>query len=186
MLIGMQAIDSEDTLLGRLKMSPLLLEGQAYPFTWKIKKGESRNISRDQVQAVGYFVPLKLEQAQQTQQTCPTCKGPLTYISQYQRWYCYTCKNTHDAYSWISFTCWKLSFTCCVRVVTSFVLFKKHWNVKLIYGWVGGGIAGTEVTAVEVAFIAKIIMIAAIRSAKRQVAWVNWCGANHVPSATRE
>jgi len=38
MLIGMQVIDSEDTLLGRLKMSPLLLEGQAYPFTWKIRK----------------------------------------------------------------------------------------------------------------------------------------------------
>ncbi|MEM2105634.1 MAG: YtxH domain-containing protein [Candidatus Bathyarchaeia archaeon] len=23
---------------------------------------------------------------------CPTCGGPLTYISQYQRWYCYKCK----------------------------------------------------------------------------------------------
>jgi hypothetical protein len=24
--------------------------------------------------------------------TCPTCGGPLTYIDQYQRWYCYKCK----------------------------------------------------------------------------------------------
>jgi len=24
--------------------------------------------------------------------TCPTCGGPLTYIQQYQRWYCYKCK----------------------------------------------------------------------------------------------
>ncbi len=25
-------------------------------------------------------------------QVCPTCGGPLTYIEQYQRWYCYKCK----------------------------------------------------------------------------------------------
>lgn len=25
-------------------------------------------------------------------QACPTCGGPLTYIEQYQRWYCYKCK----------------------------------------------------------------------------------------------
>jgi hypothetical protein len=25
-------------------------------------------------------------------ETCPTCGGPLTYIEQYQRWYCYKCK----------------------------------------------------------------------------------------------
>jgi len=24
--------------------------------------------------------------------TCPTCGGPLTYVEQYQRWYCYKCK----------------------------------------------------------------------------------------------
>jgi hypothetical protein len=24
--------------------------------------------------------------------TCPTCGGPLTYVEQYQRWYCYHCK----------------------------------------------------------------------------------------------
>jgi len=24
--------------------------------------------------------------------TCPTCGGPLTYIQQYQRWYCYKCQ----------------------------------------------------------------------------------------------
>ncbi|MGB9740346.1 MAG: hypothetical protein ACP5IM_03000 [Candidatus Bathyarchaeia archaeon] len=25
-------------------------------------------------------------------EVCPTCGGPLTYIQQYQRWYCYKCK----------------------------------------------------------------------------------------------
>jgi hypothetical protein len=25
-------------------------------------------------------------------ETCPTCGGPLTYIEQYQRWYCHKCK----------------------------------------------------------------------------------------------
>jgi hypothetical protein len=25
-------------------------------------------------------------------EVCPTCGGPLTYIPQYQRWYCYKCK----------------------------------------------------------------------------------------------
>jgi sporulation protein YlmC with PRC-barrel domain len=29
---------------------------------------------------------------QQSQPTCKTCGGPLTYIPQYQRWYCYSCK----------------------------------------------------------------------------------------------
>jgi len=24
--------------------------------------------------------------------TCPTCGGPLTYVQQYQRWYCYKCQ----------------------------------------------------------------------------------------------
>ena len=29
---------------------------------------------------------------QQSQPQCPNCRGPLTYIPQYKRWYCYSCK----------------------------------------------------------------------------------------------
>jgi len=29
---------------------------------------------------------------QQNQPMCPNCRGPLTYIPQYKRWYCYKCQ----------------------------------------------------------------------------------------------
>jgi hypothetical protein len=66
------------------------------------KKGESKEIAWDEIQAAGDFVVLKpptsqaqtlgaqpMAQGQQTAPVCPTCGGPLTYIQQYQRWYCY-------------------------------------------------------------------------------------------------
>jgi hypothetical protein len=68
--------------------------------------GESRSIAWDEVQAAGDFILLKpvpqmaaqpqpmipgatQPQPQQAQPLCPTCSQPLTYIQQYQRWYCY-------------------------------------------------------------------------------------------------
>jgi sporulation protein YlmC with PRC-barrel domain len=94
MLIGMQVIDAEGHIVGTVKDVSFIVGREGISLYVESKKGESRNILWDQVQAVGDFVLLKPEQvqAQQTQPTCPTCKGPLTYIPQYQRWYCYACK----------------------------------------------------------------------------------------------
>jgi len=36
--------------------------------------------------------PLPSPQQPQAATPCPTCGGPLTYISEYQRWYCYRCQ----------------------------------------------------------------------------------------------
>jgi sporulation protein YlmC with PRC-barrel domain len=92
MLVGMQVIDAEGRIVGTVKDVSFIVGKMGVSLYVESKKGESRNIPWHQVQAVGDFVLLKPEQAQQTQLTCPTCRGPLTYIPQYQRWYCYTCK----------------------------------------------------------------------------------------------
>ncbi|MEM3616420.1 MAG: PRC-barrel domain-containing protein [Candidatus Bathyarchaeia archaeon] len=89
MLLGMQVIDAEGRIVGTVKDVSFIVGRAGISLYVESKKGESRNILWDEVQAVGDFVLLKPEQ---TQPTCPTCKGPLTYIPQYQRWYCYTCK----------------------------------------------------------------------------------------------
>jgi hypothetical protein len=59
------------------------------------KKGENKEIPWEEIQAAGDYVILKASTAQQQQPqqaqqpVCPTCGGPLTFIPQYQRWYCY-------------------------------------------------------------------------------------------------
>jgi sporulation protein YlmC with PRC-barrel domain len=46
-----------------------------------------------QVQPIQTAQPLQNAQPmQQNQSLCPKCSGPLTYIPQYQRWYCYKCQ----------------------------------------------------------------------------------------------
>jgi sporulation protein YlmC with PRC-barrel domain len=94
MLVGMQVIDAEGNMVGTVKDISFIVGKTGVSLYVENKKGESRNISWEQVQAVGDFILLKPEQIQmqQAQPTCPTCKGALTYIPQYQRWYCYTCK----------------------------------------------------------------------------------------------
>ncbi|MEM2568142.1 MAG: PRC-barrel domain-containing protein [Candidatus Bathyarchaeia archaeon] len=91
MLVGMQVIDAEGRIVGTVKDVSFIVGKTGISLYVEGKKGESRNIPWDEVQAVGDFILLKPEQAQ-TQPTCPICKGPLTYIPQYQRWYCYACK----------------------------------------------------------------------------------------------
>jgi sporulation protein YlmC with PRC-barrel domain/ribosomal protein S27AE len=45
------------------------------------------------VQHVQQAQPVQTAQPiQQSQPMCPNCKGPLTYIPQYKRWYCYKCQ----------------------------------------------------------------------------------------------
>jgi len=103
-LIGMQVIDSEGNDAGTVQDIAFTVGKVGMTLIVETKKGETKEIAWEDIQAAGDFVILKssatqtqsfsaqptMQQPQQTQTpTCPTCGGPLTYIQQYQRWYCY-------------------------------------------------------------------------------------------------
>ena len=108
-LIGMQVIDSDGNGVGTVTDIAFTIGKVGQTLIIQTKRGDSKEVSWDEIQAAGDFVLLKpsasqaqtsafqpsMQQpvAQQPQQaqtpTCPTCGGPLTYIPQYQRWYCY-------------------------------------------------------------------------------------------------
>jgi len=99
MLVGMQVIDAEGHVVGTVKDVAFIVGKMGLSLYVEGKKDEGRSITWEEVQAVGDFIILKPEQPpepqpqpQPTPQVCPTCKGPLTYVPQYQRWYCYKCK----------------------------------------------------------------------------------------------
>jgi sporulation protein YlmC with PRC-barrel domain len=97
MIIGMQVIDSEGRLLGTVKDVAFTVGKAGISLHVESKKGETQSIAWDEVQAIGDFIILKpptqtAVPSGQVQQICPTCKGPLSYIQQYQRWYCYKCQ----------------------------------------------------------------------------------------------
>ena len=102
-LIGMQVVDSEGYGVGTVQDIAFTVGKLGMTLIVEDKKGETRDVPWEEIQAAGDFVILKsqagqakfagAQAAEQTQQeVCPTCKGPLTYIPQYQRWYCYKCK----------------------------------------------------------------------------------------------
>lgn len=93
MLMGMQVIDAEGRIIGTVKDVAFVIGKMGLSLFVEGKKGESRNVSWEEVQAVGDFIVLKsktpeVQEAQRTTPTCPTCGGPLRYIEQYQRWWC--------------------------------------------------------------------------------------------------
>jgi len=102
-LIGMQVIDSEGYDIGTVQDIAFTVGKVGMTLIVETKKGETREIPWDDIQAAGDFVLLRPQTTQpqtfapqpatQPQQAqapvCPTCGGPLTYIQQYQRWYCY-------------------------------------------------------------------------------------------------
>jgi len=97
-LVNMQVIDAQGHLLGTVKDVAFTIGKTGISLQVENKKGESRNIVWEEVQAIGEFIILKpvtpaaAQPEQKTQQTCSTCKGPLSFIQQYQRWYCYKCQ----------------------------------------------------------------------------------------------
>jgi sporulation protein YlmC with PRC-barrel domain len=106
-LIGMQVVGSDGNSAGVVKDIAFTVGRVGMTLIVETKKGESKEIPWEQIQAAGDYVVLKptatqpregqeqtmTQQPQQSQQsTCPTCKGPLSYIQQYQRWYCYRCQ----------------------------------------------------------------------------------------------
>lgn len=102
-LIGMQVIDSEGNGAGTIKDIAFTVGKVGMTLIVETEKGQDKEVPWEQIQAAGDYVLLKPsatqtfgpqtvaqpQQAQTQQPICPTCGGPLTYIQQYQRWYCY-------------------------------------------------------------------------------------------------
>ncbi len=104
-LLGMKVIDADGNSAGNIKDIAFTVGKMGMTLIVETEKGENMEVPWDQIQAAGDFVLLKPssaqpqgfgpqttvqpQQAQAQQPTCPTCGGPLTYVQQYQRWYCY-------------------------------------------------------------------------------------------------
>ena len=108
-LIGMQVIDSEGNDAGTVQDIAFTVGKMGMTLMVETKKGETREVPWEEIQAAGEYILLKpravqpqtvqpqvlgpqptTQQPQQLQTpVCPTCGGPLTYIAEYQRWYCY-------------------------------------------------------------------------------------------------
>jgi len=96
-LIGMKVVDGNGYMVGTVKDIGFTVGKMGISLNIEDKDGEIREIPWEEVQAAGDFVLLKpvAEAAapqQPSAQVCPTCKGPLSFIQQYQRWYCYKCQ----------------------------------------------------------------------------------------------
>jgi sporulation protein YlmC with PRC-barrel domain len=103
-LIGMQVIDSQGNFAGEVQDIAFTIGKVGQSLIVEAKNGEVKEFDWEDIQAAGEVIILKPSRVQATpssvqpttqptQQSstpiCPTCGNPLTYISQYQRWYCY-------------------------------------------------------------------------------------------------
>jgi sporulation protein YlmC with PRC-barrel domain len=103
-LIGMQVIDSQGNSAGTVQDIAFTIGKVGQTLIVHTKNDEVKEFDWEDIQAAGEVVLLKPPKVQTTphiaqpvtQQSqpssapiCPTCGQPLTYISQYQRWYCY-------------------------------------------------------------------------------------------------
>jgi sporulation protein YlmC with PRC-barrel domain len=100
-LVGMKVIDGKGIVVGTVKDIGFTVGKVGIALNIEDEEGEVREVSWEEVQAAGDFVLLKpvaeaaaptVTGQQATPPVCPTCKGPLSYIQQYQRWYCYKCQ----------------------------------------------------------------------------------------------
>jgi sporulation protein YlmC with PRC-barrel domain len=97
-LIGIKVIDGDGNLAGTVKEVAFTVGKAGISLSVENKSGENQEIPWEEIQAVGDFVILKsskpasTQPPQETAHVCPTCKGPLNYIKEYQRWYCYKCQ----------------------------------------------------------------------------------------------
>jgi sporulation protein YlmC with PRC-barrel domain len=115
-LTSMQVIDAKGRLVGKVKDVAFSVGKMGISLTVETEDGEIQSIEWEDVQAAADFIILKpvqqqavqptyqaqqpvqaaaaqpAAQQQSTQPMCPTCGRPLTWIPQYQRWYCYNDK----------------------------------------------------------------------------------------------
>jgi sporulation protein YlmC with PRC-barrel domain len=106
-LIGMRVIDANGNLVGTVKDVGFTVGKSGIALSVENDDGEVQDITWDSIQGAGDFVVLKpvaaqvtavaqpfaaaqpAQAAQTSQPLCPTCNQPLSFIQQYQRWYCY-------------------------------------------------------------------------------------------------
>jgi sporulation protein YlmC with PRC-barrel domain len=107
-LVGMTVIDSEGNIVGTVKDVGFTVGRAGISLSVEDKDGDIRDFAWDSIQGAGDFVLLKpsaaqpsfaaqpvqaaQQAAQPAQPLCPTCGRPLTFVQQYQRWYCYNDK----------------------------------------------------------------------------------------------
>jgi sporulation protein YlmC with PRC-barrel domain len=105
-LVSMQVIDAKGRLLGQVKDVAFAVGKSGIALSVENSSGDTQTVSWEDVQAASDFIVLKPVaqsiyqqpqtaqpvQQQPSQPLCPTCGKPLTWIPQYQRWYCYTDK----------------------------------------------------------------------------------------------
>lgn len=97
-LIKMKVIDADGYYIGTVKDVGFTVGKSGISLTIEGKEGEIKIVPWEEIQAIGDFVLLRPHKETQpaVQQSatavCPTCNGPLTYIPQYKRWYCYKCQ----------------------------------------------------------------------------------------------
>ncbi len=112
----MQVIDAKGRLVGKVKDVAFAVGKMGISLTVEQEDGEIQSISWEDIQAASDFIILKpvaentyqpsayqtqqqpaqaaqpVQPQQQSPPLCPTCGKPLTWIPQYQRWYCYNDK----------------------------------------------------------------------------------------------
>ncbi len=103
-LIGMKVIDANGKLVGTVKDVGFTVGKAGISLSVEDENGESQDFGWDSIQGAADFVVLKpvvasaaaatptvaaAQSSQSAQPLCPTCNQPLTYVQQYQRWYCY-------------------------------------------------------------------------------------------------
>jgi sporulation protein YlmC with PRC-barrel domain len=116
-LVSMQVINAKGQLVGKVKDLVFAVGKAGIALSVETENGETQTFSWEEVQAASDFIILKPvaqsayqpqqqsayqpqqtqaaaqpAQQQSTQPLCPTCSQPLTWIPQYQRWYCYNDK----------------------------------------------------------------------------------------------
>ncbi len=108
-LVSMEVIDAKGRLLGKVKDVAFAVGKNGISLTVENDAGEVSNVAWEEVQAASDFIILKptaqatyqpqqaaaqpvQRQSAQSAPLCPTCGKPLTWIPQYQRWYCYNDK----------------------------------------------------------------------------------------------
>ena len=105
-LVSMQVIDAKGRMIGKVKDITFAVGKTGISLAVEKEDGEVQNIAWDDVQGATDFIVLKPQQAVEStyqqqpaqaqprasQPMCPTCGRPLTWIPQYQRWYCYNDK----------------------------------------------------------------------------------------------
>jgi sporulation protein YlmC with PRC-barrel domain len=116
-LVSMQVIDARGKLVGKVKDLAFAVGNNGISLTVENEDGDVQTVAWEQIQAASDFIILKpaaqsayqpsayqpvqtaapVQAAQpvtqaSSQPLCATCGKPLTWIPQYQRWYCYNDK----------------------------------------------------------------------------------------------